>query len=220
MAGNLFACAMLAMVVATLSLLKVAGRRPTRRQILVGILVTLFSCIWLRSMTPFHGCRRGDTVAPELLGGMLAGFVVATVPRFRAILPAVAALLVVGFALSLWGMNLIHESPYVGNPAYPDVLNEISRAKLNAERDFLRAHSAEHAALELPQGWLGEVWPKATGEQISRGRLGYCSGRIDHFWHSWFTGIYRLEERGNDIWCRGGRLAECVETLEIRDRPW
>jgi hypothetical protein len=169
-------------------------------------------------LKPVHFCLRGSTVIPEMLGAVLAGEVFATIPVRKIRTQLIIALLVSAYALTLWGMNLVHNTPYVGNPRWDMELERISSFSLKTARDSLSAVSADHPDTILPEGWLEESWREATGEDLFTGRLGYMSGTVSHFWHTWFTGIYRLEERPNGVWCSGGTIPDCAENLEIRDR--
>lgn len=217
MTGNIFAFCMIAMLLGTIVCLWRRGARPTFRGSLMGVLLTLVCFVGLAILTPTHACRRGGTMTPELLGSVLAGFAFAALQRgVKA--RAIVVLLLCGYALTLWGMHLVHHTPYVGDPKWAEELHRISSFSLTRARDGLMAASAEHPDTILPEGWVEESWRKATGEQLFPDRLGYMSGTVSHFWHTWFTGIYRVEQRHNGVWCPGGAIPECAGKLKLKDR--
>lgn len=219
MIGNIFAFCMIAMLVSTGTVLSRWGKCPTFRATLTGILLFLVCFVALAVLTPAHACRRGGSMLPELLGALLAGVVFAAIPIRKVKTPVMIALIVSGYALTFWGMELVHDAPYVGNPRWDDELQRISSFSVKTARDGLVAVSTNYPDTILPPGWVEESWRQVTGEDLFiGGRLGYMSGTVSHFWHSWFTGIYRLEERPNGVWCPGGTIPHCAENLEIRDR--
>jgi hypothetical protein len=69
----------------------------------------------------------------------------------------------------------------------------------------------------LPEGWIEEAWLAATGESFPTPTEG-VTGTVGHYWYTWFTGVFSLHEQKCGIWCPGGPLKSCVETLEIRPR--
>jgi len=216
--GNLFAAGMIAMLVPPAIALKGWGANPTLRDILTGIIFAMPSFLGLVVLTPVHGCLRGGTLSPELAAAALAGLVLAVVPPRKVKIPVIALLLLGGFSLTYWAMDLVHAAPYVGNPRWPAQLDNISSTHLDLAHARLRELSADYADVVLPEGWIEESWRAATGQEFLRHAPGYISGTVGHFWHTWFTGIYHLEERRNGIWCPGGPLSACVDRLELRDR--
>lgn len=218
MIGNLFAGCMIAMLLGSLIVVKIAGVRPALRSWLMGALLAAVCFVGLATLTPAHACRRGGTVTPALLSSVLSGLVFATIVRRRIRIPVIIVLLFSGYILTSWGMELVHDTPYVGNPDWHTELDRRSSYRLSRAQDALRAKSDGHADLVLPKGWIEESWREATGEALFSGTPGYVSGTVCHFWHTWFTGIYRLDAQRNGFWCSGGPVAQCVEKLEIRNR--
>ena len=218
MTGNIFAVCMIAMLVGALAALLRWGTRPSSRGTVIGLLLALVCFVALGFLTPTQACRRGGTIIPVLPGSVLAGVVFAAIPVRKVAAPLMIALLVSGYALTLWGMELVHESPYVGNPNWPRQLERISSSSLQTARIGLLAVSPEYPDAVLPEGWVEESLHRATGEEPFTRSPGHRSGKVSHFWHTWFTGIYRLETYPNGVWCPGGTISNCVERLEIRAR--
>ena len=218
MIGNIFAFCMIAMLVGTVVVIHRWGNRPTFLATLIGILFANVCYLALVFLTPVHFCRRGGTVIPEMLGALLAGVVLVAIPIRKIKVPIMISLIVVGYALTFWGMRIVHRSSYVGNPRWDKDLERISSSSLKTARDWLLALSSEHPDIILPEGWIEESWHQATGEDLFIRPPGYKSASVSHFWHTWLTGIYRLEERPNGIWCPGGSIPDCAENLEIRDK--
>jgi hypothetical protein len=42
---------------------------------------------------------------------------------------------------------------------------------------------------------------------------------VSKYWHSWFSGIYKLEKKDLGIWSHGGKFPEMINNLELKQRP-
>jgi hypothetical protein len=211
MHGNIFALAIIAMICASVAVLKLFGVRSNPRRILGGVALAVFTFCLFGFMLVADGCDRGVPIAPILLSTLFVGAVCATVPKRKY----VSLIWVLWFLLYLWGSELCHFDGYVGNPHYENWLAMVSTDDLNFAQYELRKAVDDKKDIILPQGWLEESWQTATGEKYP-GVTEYKSGTVGTFWHTWFSGIYSLQTRQCRIWCPGGPVESCAETIEIR----
>jgi hypothetical protein len=217
MSGNIFAFGMIGMLAGTLVLLAKAGSRPNCRSCLWGVLAALIVLVLASLGDVPHFCHRGGSDHPALLAGPLAGLVCVCVrDRTKAWL-AVVALGFSGFALCIWATEIVHHAPYVGNPKW----SELTRHNAELTRRDIATSMINSAppGLILPPGWIDELWEQVTSEAslpVTQGRV--KMGDVGCFWHTWFTGLYRLDEYKAGFWCPGGPISEGAKKLELRQR--
>ena len=218
MEGNIFALALLGLLLVCVLIIKKAGTRPSIRGAVIATLLGVVVFAALVVLTPRHMCRRGDPIAPTVVGVLCATAVFAAVERRGIRIAACIGYLVAGIALTFWGMELVHRDGYVGNRNWPQELDRIATSQSKGVQEALREANADHPTAVLPEGWIEKSLKTATGEDLFKHPPIYMGGRISCYWHTWFTGIYRLDEYPTGIWCRGGPLAECIDRIEIRER--
>jgi hypothetical protein len=213
MHGSIFALVVIAMICTTLAVLKTFGKRPDARAALAGALLMIVTFLVLWFVAFGHSCSRGGPFGAVAFGAVLAGVVRATVQK-----KVVRRWLWAGwFVLTFWGMNLCHLDGYIGNPRYGGALSRMRRQDLAYVQDVLRNAPENRKNLRLPEGWVEESWRAGTGEDFPEPTT--CrSGTLEHCWHTWFTGIFSLETHDCGMWCSGGSLESCSESLEIRPR--
>lgn len=95
----------------------------------------------------------------------------------------------------------------------------IALSAKNSVQDTLNRKLSDKSDLILTEGWIEEVWHKATGEDLFKSQLNIEVGSVNRYWHTWFTGLYRLDSYDTGLWCPGGPLAQCIEKLELKRRP-
>lgn len=219
MEGTMFACALMVMVAATVCMLKEYGRRPGIGAVIGGL---LFACVLfavLKILTPVHMCQRGGSDAPLILAAILSGVVLAAAADKAMKWLSITALIVAGFALTIWAMDIVHAPGYVGNRDWPQILEgSYNKAKLHNAGEMLDVVAFEHPDAVLKPGWIEESLQDVTTNDYFGQQPGCSSGTIGYFWHSWFSRIYRIDERWQGIWCAGGPITECAEKLEFRER--
>lgn len=85
----------------------------------------------------------------------------------------------------------------------------------------LFADMAKHQAnFQLPAGWIEDACRNREGKKVFLDWRDPMSMSVGRFWHTWFTGIYRVTTTPAGIWCSGGTGAQCAAHLEIRPKPW
>ena len=209
MHGNIFALAIIAMACATFAILKVYGKRPDRRAVVAGALLMIVT-FFVLAIVAFLHCSRGGPTVPVFLGTISAGVVRAAVEK-----KLWRRLLWIGwFLLISWGSVLCHLDGYVGNPEYAKRFVPLNTFK--SVREELRKESQTRKNIQLKEGWIGESWRAATGEDFIPWRCD--SAFVGQYWHTWFTSVYSLETQHFGIWCPGGSLETCSESLDIRPR--
>jgi hypothetical protein len=214
MHGTLFALTMIAITCATLAILKIFGKRPDRNTVLSGCLLFAITLAVLSYVAFGHLCDRGGPWGAVVLGSVLAGTLRATVET-----KSIRRWLWIGwFAVTFWGSNICHLDGYVGNPLCGKVLTQRSEDRLRYSQDVLRKASEERKGLVLPEGWIEESWRASTNEDFPAPSTCH-PGIVGHYWHTWFTGVFSLETHDCGIWCAGGPLKTCCDSLEIRPRP-
>ena len=219
MAGNLFASLMIVTVAVGLALILRVGHRPTIRSSIVGIVVSVAIFVFLVAFIPRHMCRRGGCSAvPTLIAAILAGLSTATISRKKIAAGASLAFLSVGHLLNTWAAEMVHHSPYVGNPRWPEYGARHTSNTLAFVNTTLREIATNRAETMLPSGWLEDSIVSATGESVLERPANFTAASVSHFWHTWMTGIYRIDEEVVGLWCRGGPLTNVVEIVEIRRR--
>jgi hypothetical protein len=210
MHGTVFAVAMIAMICTTLIVLKRFGKRPDERSRRAGIFLAAVTLLVLACVTYGHLCDRGGARGAVAYGTVFAGVVRATVDR-----KAVRRLLWTGwFALTFWGSLLCHLDGYVGNPACAKRYAEKPAKMLASVQDRLRREAENRKGMSLREGWMDDSWRASTGEEFTRTTC--LSGVYGHYWHTWFTGVLSFDVYRCGVWCPGGPIEECSESVEIR----
>lgn len=220
MDANIFAGCMIAILVVGVVLIKTFGARPTVFSSLVGILLAPLLLIIMASVS-LHLCYRGASHTSGFLAALLAGIAFACISKLGTRIVVVGFLAISGGAMMFWSAELAHVRPYVCNAGYTRIIKIINTAELRDCGNELREKAEQYPQLVLSQGWLDDVWRKAVNEQLLSIPSHYqnTTPSIGRFWHTWFTGIYRLDGQPIDIWCPGGTLLECADKIEYRDRP-
>lgn len=211
--GNTFALAVIAMVCTTLAMLKFFGKRPSYQAILAGFLLMMVTFLVLALVAFGHACSRGGPLGVVALGSVFAGTLRATVEK-----RAVRRWVWIGwFLLTFWGVDLCHRDGYVGNPTYGKTLARRPPVELAFAQAVLRKASEGQKSLQLPAGWIEESWLAGTKSDFPAPAI--CqSAVVADYWHTWFTGVFSLEKRQYGIWCRGGPVKSCSESLDVRPR--
>ena len=72
----------------------------------------------------------------------------------------------------------------------------------------------------FPAGWIEEIWFSTMEEHLldKKGPFIFPQYTVSHYWHTWFSGIYRLKETEFGVWCLGGKYPEIIEKLELKKR--
>jgi hypothetical protein len=213
MCGNMFAVSMIAALCGTLVLLKVYGRRLSRSEGYSGLLVGAATLLLFTIVAFGHLCDRGGPTGAVFLGTLSAGFLRATVEKkvWRR------TLWFAWFVLVCFGTHICHLDGYVGNSHFGLTRRQMADTDLRRVQELLRGASQDRKGLDLPEGWLDESWLRATGESIAA----ICERKTastKRLWHTWFTGIFSLQTQRYGIWCPGGPIGRCAESLEIRPR--
>jgi len=68
-----------------------------------------------------------------------------------------------------------------------------------------------------PADWLGDL-QLADGSRVYVSYL-FANTRAVRVWHTWITGLLRVEGTALDVWFPGGTLKEAAGKLEVRVRP-
>jgi hypothetical protein len=215
MYGNIFAVAMTVAICASLAALKVHGKSRNRRATLAGVLHMAAAFLAFFFVAFGHGCHRGGPLGAVVLGSVFIGVIRATVER-----KFVLRIAWVGwFAVTFGGMELCHEDGYVGGLGYIRLLERSQANSLAFARELLLAASEKRQGLCLPEGWIENSWKAATEEEYP-GDYEVELPVWGYYWHTWFTGVFLFHTRETSIWCAGGPLESCAQSLEIRDRDW
>ena len=204
---------MIALICATIAILKTFGKRPDRNAVRAGCLLSSITLLVLTYLAFGHLCDRGGPWGAVVCGSAFAGTVRATVEKKK-----LRRWLWMGWlALTLWGTALCHLDGYIGNPLCGKMLAEKSLDLLRYCQDVFRKVPASEQGLRLPEGWIEESWRAGAGKAFPA-RSTFQSGTLGLYWHTWFTGVFYLEMHDCGIWCPGGPLKTCGDSLEIRPR--
>ncbi len=216
MSGNIFAACMIVMLLGGIALIKVTGGRPTLKRSLIGALLAVVSFVLLVSFSPFHFCKAGMSVTPELLGAVLAGIVFAVVRDWRIKVASIVVFLLSGYALTYWSVSLVHQKDYTGNPNYSSS-HRLSMYLKIAEQ-ILSSESNLYPDLVLYEGWIEDsIDGGASGDYFDE-NYSFLSGTLGNYWHTSFTRLFRVEHKEMGVWSPGGPASECIGKLEIRKR--
>ena len=219
MAGNIFASLMIVMVAMGLALVVRTGRRPTIRSSIAGATVAVAALVLLIELIPRHMCRRGGCSAtPTFIAVIFAGLATATAPRKVVAAGASLAFLAGAHFLNVWASALVHHSPYVGNPRWPEYVARRTSNTIAMVSSTLKELATNRADALLPEGWLEDSIVVAIGEEVLVRPATFTAASVTHFWHTWMTGIYRIDESVAGMWCHGGSITNVSQILEIRSR--
>jgi len=213
MHGNVFALAIIGTAWAALAILKAFGKRPDGKAVFFAALLAVATFFVLAFAAFSHLCSRGGPFGAVALGAVSAGALRATVDKKACRRVMWGCWLI----LTVWGTGLCHLDGYIGNPAYGKWLAQRPFDDLACVQNVLRKASESRKGLYLPEGWVEESWRAGTGEDFSAPTTG-LSGTPGRYWHTWFTGVFSLETHDYGIWCPGGPLESCIESVEIRPR--
>ena len=218
MAGNLFALLLIGLVAAGVGVVRVAGRRPTVRSALAGMAVAAAAFLLLAVAIPHHLCRRGAPIQPSAAGAALAGCVVAAIPRKRT--AAMIALLFVAAAhgLTLGAIEVIHREPYVANPNWSAELDRKWAKERASITQAMHVIAEEKPGARLEPGWIEDSLAAVAGEPVFVRPTDGAMGGAAPFWHTWLTGIYRIDTVPGGAWCRGGMISNGAAIIERRRR--
>ncbi len=213
MHGTAFALVMIGLACGSVAVVWIYGGRPDGQAVLMGALLMVVTFLVLDFMAFGHLCLRGGPMGAVVLGAVSAGVARATVEK-----KAVRQWMWIGwFMLAFWGTSLCHMDGYVGYSAYGKSLAEKPLAELKHVQEFLRTAPESQKSLVLPEGWIEKSWRASTGEGFPAPAT-FKSGTLGRYWHTWFTGVFSLETHRCGIWCPGGPLRDCGDSLEIRRR--
>jgi hypothetical protein len=71
----------------------------------------------------------------------------------------------------------------------------------------------------LPAGWLDrEPLSLVFRERIDDARIPRTIGTAHPVWHTWLTGLWRVDSRPAGVWYPGGKPADAADHLELRPR--
>ncbi len=214
--GNIFAILLIVAIIVCIVITIKLGKRPDLVRGLFAILAVGICFGLIVNLTPVHGCRRGGSIAPFYLMPLCAGIFVLGMNKLASAIKLSGLYVVLGILMAMWGMDLVHENGYVGNPNYDKYLMERIEGNLFEFKEDLTKR-LEHKPVVLEKGWLKDVLPKSV-EGDFRGRLiGNVKANLSHYWYTFFTGIYKLNITEVDIWCPGGTLEYCLGHLEVKE---
>ena len=212
MAGSLFAIATVGVLAGTFVLLRYRGGRPSFGSALNGIAAGLGSFVVLSVFAQSHLCDRGAPVRAIYFYALSIGLAVAAIPARGVRWRTVLRLSGLSFVLVIWGVGIVHDQSYIGNPQWPEMTERMAARMLRN----LQKQLAREGQRNLSAGWLDDVWVHLDNDGHPlplpvppRQHLRTC-------WHTFFTGIYGLNMTPQGIWCPGGLANKCV--LEIRAR--
>ncbi len=75
----------------------------------------------------------------------------------------------------------------------------------------------------VPPGWIDKSFPvKDVAEYASKNPavLRAIERRFHPLWHTWMTGLWRVEEVSWEPWCPGGSASEATKNIEMRPREF
>lgn len=125
----------------------------------------------------------------------------------RIIAPLVAAVLVLHFLFVAHAKGVTNA---------PQELERISmlhqQIALDAARQALKSGLDPNAV--LPAGPIRTILPEVTLDAEQ-----FLVGRARAEWHTWFTGLYRVERFRGRVWCPGGPAGQAIANLEVRFDP-
>ena len=180
--------------------------------------LVIFALFALLGLIGFlHLCSAGNPMAQWIVPGVCAAVAVPAI-QSRVIRRAAAVIwFVVGAGLSFHYLALVHGEQYTGNPksAKEPVQQTLRNSSLRYLRDGLVAQSSV-ADTNLAAGWLFDVLPGTADQERVRRSLKFRE--IKGLWHTWLTGLYRVENIPADVWYPGGPLSVGATHIEIRVR--
>jgi hypothetical protein len=217
MFSNLIALCLLAMPVVAVWSAARAWSPPVRDLWLKVWPTAWFPALWLFGWLPIIGVQANPPFEYSLFAFWLPLLSWVSVALFcrlgmtrRLGLGSIFALLVlIVFSLALLPPDQIAASrDWKARRVFPSV------------RSRLLSLAGEAPEEEPPAGWVDRE-PIA-----SRCRINELSGWVDlkarHFhlrqWHTWLTGLYRVESHPAGVWYPGGKPAEAASRLEWRPR--
>lgn len=217
MFGTLFALVLLAMPATAVWALVRSGAVP-RDDLWLRIWPTAwFPLLWLLYWVPLFFIRANPPIEFSLyifwlpLGSwMVAGIgcrpgLARRVALGTVCLSQVVLCLMAGFSSGAWSFQR------------RDRYNHVA---LVVVRGTLKSAPPEFADRQMAPGWIEDLPPGLLCHRMPTMRaLGLTEQRV-HFaqWHTWLTGLYRVEPRRAGIWYPGGMPAGAAKNVEWRPR--
>jgi len=217
MAGNLFATAIIVVLICTLALLKPFGQRPTRQSSVRGAAAFLIAFLVLTAFASLHLCDRGLPVQSIAICTLCIGLASAAIHEKRIRGQVTRILAILSFAITVWGLGLIHETGYIANRAWAESMEKRDRVNVERARDAVRQLATKSPSMKLPAGWIEDVCIAGDGTKLFPFPPRIRSATVGRYWYTRFTGVYRLNQAMMGVWCPGGTAKECAANLELRE---
>jgi hypothetical protein len=123
---------------------------------------------------------------------------------------------VTSFVLMVWGVGIIHETGYVGNPGWAAFVNRMQKIQFEQAQDVVRDWAKKYPSVKLPAGWIEDACIGDDGKKVFSFPPRFHSASVGSYWHTGITGVYKLSEQTMGMWCPGGTAEECATLLELR----
>lgn len=195
---------------------------PSKKIVLVSILVGFVGLIITFVQIPIHACHSGATIAPSVFTALSLAVIHACSALRKGKRAILILFLIIGSALVHWSIDLVHSGQSTGNRNHANRLNKAYQNQSETIIDSLNSYPYSEKLKEatFPDGWLESVWSDTINEPLFKKKGAYTIPRynVSHYWHSWFSRIYRLEKEWYGIWCNGGKYPDLINNLEIKQR--
>lgn len=222
MPGNINALGLIATVVFTIVILCKLGRKPEGiKQVIRNIIFFILIFLIVMILIPDHMCHAGNPVTQWAipLSCLLCILIFIRHTKIRIIAILISMITAVG--LSLYFIDLVHTSNYIGNPEESIRTNKF-RMEYNLElvKETLKKVATTNQTV-YPSGWLLESDVKQFIPEDETKRLLDNSHFAETYklWHTYLTGLYGVKENSKMvIWYPGGLLKDCVDKLEYKEK--
>ncbi len=217
--GNLFAVATIGYAAAVVLLLVNKAKRPIRLlSVLVGLILMLMSLMCYFSITAFHMCDSGGPVTASFIYALCTFLLASMIPNFKSRIWIVSVSIGAGIGFMLWGTTIVHLPGYTGNPSYTESRAIADGHSISTLKQLLLLDSTNQLNQTISEGWFEDVITDETGSNTWLHSFYFPDHYPKRFWHTWFTGIYKIDNKAFGLWSPGGNYSNAVEGLILKTR--
>jgi len=220
MEGTLYALSLVMLIISPVSAIFLSGLHYTRRSLLLGLALALATYLIHTNFYVVHACHKGGTTSYSLPAAVGVFIIVAFANNRKLKFVGCIMIFAVSFILSVWSISLVHKDSYVGNRNWKNPHQSNMETHLRFFKSVLAVEldSASMTNETIPSGWFEDIYRDLVGEALFKGKPNFVTSSVTNDWHSWFTGIYKVENTPVGFWCPGGTLEECQDGMIIKER--
>ncbi len=213
--GTIQAVVIMLTPIITLIALWVSRRSPLRWTRVLASVFAALGVALLGSLSGLHCCRAGTPTNQWLVPAVCAFFIFLIPKNNYLRWSGVASALLLGVALSLQYVKLVHTRHYIGNPQADREMASLRQMDFKSLLDALTKQAATDNTI-YHAGWLSEVLPAAFQAEYPVPEEHQID--VHPLWHTWLTNLYRRDSRRVDYWFPGGTLRDGISRIETRAR--